>query len=171
MSNETSATIQKRLPASLQRSLANNASTPLQHWLNANCHDSVALMRFASTFPKDICFSLILAAASATLLDAAKEHRPVRLSYAVPLWRSITEGQVSVQYLNNVAAGIFDNDAPSPVSTIEHLDEHVAAGLARTSALDGPARRHLMKQALKSDDMVHAALAWYSFDLETAAQK
>lgn len=171
MSNETSATIQKRLPASLQRSLANNASTPLQHWLNANCHDSVALMRFASTFPKDISFSLILAAASATLLDAAKEHRPVRLSYAVPLWRSITEGQVSVQYLNNVAAGIFDNDAPSPVSTIEHLDEHVAAGLARTSALDGPARRHLMKQALKSDDMVHAALAWYSFDLETAAQK
>lgn len=173
MSTESSATIEERLSASIRKSLAGNQQTPLHLWMHSQCHDSVALLRHASTFAPDEAFSIVVAAAAASLLDAAYEHRPLNVAYAVPLWRSITEGQVSVQYLsdNERGAGIFHDDAPSPMSTISHFDEYVAIGLARTRALDRPAREHLMQLALSSADTNHTALGWFAFDIETGEHR
>lgn len=169
MWTESSASIFERLPAALRDTLSATAESPLHLWLDGICHDSIALLRFASTFSSDDAFAVVVAAAAATLIDAAEQERALDLTYAVPLWRSVTEGKVSVQYLQSAAQEIFGSAAPSPAITISEFDEYIVLGLARTQALDAASRRKLMRSALETPSKGLTAIAFFALDLEASS--
>lgn len=169
MWTETTASLRKKLPPGLFESLEAGDDTPLQRWIDGDASDSIALMRHASTFDPEQAFAVVVAAAAASLLDAAAEERPLDLSYAIPLWRSITEGKISVQFLDNAARDLFEGDTPSPARTIAQFDEYIALGLARTNALDHAYRRRLLERALDPEVGTLSSLGFFSYDLEIAA--
>lgn len=151
-----------RLPVSLQQVLENDAHSPLQQWLNSACYDGAALLRYASTLTRDDAYAVILSAAVASVVDAALEGRPVNMHYAVPLWYSLAQGEVTT--------GIFVGDAPTwePAGETAHFSgistAHIALGLAQGKVLDVNARERLLHKAIHDPTPIHSALIWFCID-------
>lgn len=162
---ENSSKIFDRLPQALQESLLEVPPSPLRQWMGGHYYNAYALLRHASTFEPEITLAIILAAAAACLIDAAQEQQPVHLSYAEPIWRSLTEQQVPAQFLAD--PGHTDpNDGPSAIHTMGEIPPHTALGLSRTSALDHDTREYLMQKCLEDNSAISTALGWFSFDTE-----
>lgn len=153
-----------RLPVSIQNSLRSDTRSPLQQWLNATCYDSSSLLRYAATQNPQDAYSIILAAAVASAVDASHDEHPIDLSYAVPLWHSLTQGRVSSNVIiDNPFTSTFagNSGAAQDVSTA-----HIALGLAHGEVLDASARQRFLEQAIQSPTPIHLALLWFCIDLD-----
>lgn len=153
-----------RLPLSIREALQMDAHSPLQQWLNASCYDSSALLRYASTHNTQDAYAIILAAAVASVVDAANEERPIDLSYAIPLWHSLTEGRASAGAIIDhptASSATHTHHASGPVSTA-----HIALGLSRGKVLNVESGQAILKQAQHAPTPLHLALFWFCIDTD-----
>lgn len=164
MASESPESLASYLSPAIASALSRDPGSPLQHWLKGENHDAIALLTYASTLPEDDGYAVGLAAASACLLDSAFQHKPIRLDYAMPLWRTVTQGEIPSAILVP-SDGRGPNEIPSPSKTISPFDDYAAVGIARIRALDAPARRILIDRASTSNHPVTAALGWFAYDL------
>lgn len=153
-----------RLPVSMQESLKSDTRSPLQQWLKATCYDAASLLRYASTQSAEDAYEIILAAAVASVVDASNDEHPIDLSYAIPLWHSLTEGRVSTGVLIDnplISTAAHTGSLPLGTSTA-----HIALGLANGAVLDVTARQRFLEQALDAPSPLHLALLWFCIDLD-----
>lgn len=166
MPSDIEESLLARLPVAIQEALRTDAHSPLQQWLNSACYDAYALLRYASTLrPKD-AYAVVLAAAAATGVDAAHNQQPMDEDYAGPLWRSVTEGQVSPALVVDADDSSLPREIPANIQRRSLISIHTALGLTRTAAVNDQTRELLLQQAIDLPTAVNTALSWFYLDLD-----
>lgn len=162
MSTNHPKSLWTRLPVSMQQVLQKDALSPLQQWLDSACYDGAGLLRYASTLAIDDAYAVLLAATVASVIDASVERRPINLHYAIPLWHSLAQGDISTGVFVSDAPDLNVGNDPSQFSGVSTA--HIALGLARGEVLDVEARAQFLQTALEDPTPIHAALVWFCID-------
>src|SRR5699024_6483744 len=111
-------------------------------------------------------YAMVLAAAAATAIDAANAQQPMDETFAGPLWRSVTEGQVPPELVVDADESSLPPDLPANVARSSLAGIHAALGLTRTFTINNETREFVLQQAIDYPDPINTALSWFYLDLD-----